>query len=367
MPKIAEVAKLVVGGRFFTDWSAVRVEHRVGQAQNVFMLTVSERSLPLVFEKLQFLPGDPVEIYLAGVLALTGFIHTRQVAYDAGTHMVRLIGESRTGDLAASTVESKTGNFDGYGFEQVARSCLAPFGMGLQVLGKETGTPFKWLQAQPGETVFAFLDRLARMRGLILAPGTDGRLVAISELPSGVVGALVEGKNILRAQANISDRHLNSPLQIRGQHGGSDEAWGDAVSKLSAFISNPNVKRYRPFSDNVEHPVTADELKQRLRFETRWRAQTEIEVEAVVQGWLNGAELWRIASQVNVHSPMMVLNQALAVRAAIFEQSTAAGTTTTLELVKPEALNGRPDLSAANQRVPGVGPQSLPIPDPRSE
>ncbi|MBN8920431.1 MAG: hypothetical protein J0H62_07020 [Rhizobiales bacterium] len=158
------------------------------------------------------------------------------------------------------------------------------------------------------------------------------------------------GKSYVRANSTISDRMLNSMLNIRGQTPGDDNESGDRVSKISMTAENPNVRRYKPWLDTVEHPVTREDLRGRLEFESIWRAQTEISFEAVVQGWLvNGDSLWRIGSQVAVDAPMHLLTQALAIRAAIFEQSSQSGTTTTLELVKPEALRGKPDLSPANR------------------
>jgi hypothetical protein len=52
-------------------------------------------------------------IYLAGILAMTGYITTRQVAYDKEAHGVQLIGKDATVAVTRSSVRTKTGSFDG--------------------------------------------------------------------------------------------------------------------------------------------------------------------------------------------------------------------------------------------------------------
>ncbi|RAI24831.1 phage baseplate assembly protein, partial [Rhodoplanes serenus] len=82
-------------------------------------------------EVLQFKPGDACTIYLAGQLAVTGYITMRQAAYDAESHGVQLTGKGKTWDIASSSVETEDGKFDGYPWEAIARNLIAPFGISL--------------------------------------------------------------------------------------------------------------------------------------------------------------------------------------------------------------------------------------------
>jgi hypothetical protein len=92
----------------------------------------NQQGFPL-WQKLQFKPGDTCTIYLAGQIAVTGFIETRQVAYDANQHGVMLIGKSATANAAKSSVDTKTGNFDNKNIVQCANEVCAPYGVGCSL------------------------------------------------------------------------------------------------------------------------------------------------------------------------------------------------------------------------------------------
>jgi prophage tail gpP-like protein len=128
MPKPQETAVLVVNGQEFSDWESVWVQQRWADSFAYFRFTAAERDPILLqkggvfplWQKLQFKPGDLCTIIMAGQLAVTGYIETRQVAYDANQHGVMLIGKSMTAPAAKSSVSTKTGNFDKKNILQVA-------------------------------------------------------------------------------------------------------------------------------------------------------------------------------------------------------------------------------------------------------
>ena len=74
--KSEEVAEVHVRGRVFTDWETVWVQHRWKEDQPTFRFTCAERGGEQVegetWIALRFRPGDLVEIWLGGVLAITG-------------------------------------------------------------------------------------------------------------------------------------------------------------------------------------------------------------------------------------------------------------------------------------------------------
>src|ERR1700761_6129203 len=119
MPNPQEIATLEVNGVQFQDWESVWVQQRAHDPYTLFRFTAAERD-PIFnvantfpsWQKLQFKPGDNCTITLAGQLACTGIIETRQVAYDAHQHGVMLIGKTDTAAPARSSVNTQTGNFD---------------------------------------------------------------------------------------------------------------------------------------------------------------------------------------------------------------------------------------------------------------
>ena len=95
----------------------------------------------------------------------------RQVAYNATSHGVMLIGKSVTAWAARSSVDTKTGSFDGKNILQVAQEVLAPYPVGIKTVGQIDLTPFVHLQNEKGELIWDFLERLARPRGIVM--GSD--------------------------------------------------------------------------------------------------------------------------------------------------------------------------------------------------
>ena len=175
MPVPSEIATLVVNGIRFEDWESVMVRRNWGDAFHYFQFTAAERD-PIFFNtvfpdwtKLQFKPGDHCSIYLAGELAITGFIEQRQVAYNAYSHGVQLNGKSYSAQAAKSSVDTKDGNFDNKDLVTIANMVSNPYGVKAIPFGAVDMTPFQQCQAGKGENVWDFIERLARVRGVLLA------------------------------------------------------------------------------------------------------------------------------------------------------------------------------------------------------
>src|SRR5215467_11394720 len=167
-------AVIITSQGLFEDWETVYVQHRCAESTPIFRFTAVEREpIPKLWDKLQFRPGDWVNITLGGQLALqNGIIVTRQVSYDANQHGVELIGKSLTYFAMKSSVDVPDGNFDGMNFEEVARKVLAKYqGIGIKVIGQLNPRIFHNLQAEKGETNWDFLEKIARARGIVL--GSD--------------------------------------------------------------------------------------------------------------------------------------------------------------------------------------------------
>src|SRR5262245_39281739 len=275
MPNPAEVATLIVGGRRFDDWTSVWVQHRWAEDCPLFRFTAVERDpVPELWSKLQFKPNDECAIYLGGQLAVAGVIITRQVAYDANSHAVQLMGKGLTWYAARGSIIDKKSNFDKMSFEQVAKKVIAPFGVGVRTIGSLDNTPFDRLQNEPGETVWGFLERIARPRGIVMGSDHLGNFLLIGKHNWSPVEHLIEGVNILKMQAIISVEHARSDFYTRGQTAASDEKWGRGASELEGRVAGIG-KRYSPLLTMAEQPVWSQaEVQKRAAYERLWAEGT---------------------------------------------------------------------------------------------
>jgi prophage tail gpP-like protein len=294
--------------------------------------------------KLQFKPGDLCTVLLAGQLAVTGFIETRQVAYNATSHGVQLDGKSYSANAAKSSVDSKTGSWDGKNILQIGQEVLAPYGVGLKVIGSLDLTPFKKLQNEKGELVWDFLERIARPRGVVMGSDYLGNLLMIGQHPGLIVDQLIEGYNIKSCQCVITIKDIHLDVNVVAQGSGDDSFNGPDANEMTADAPTTVTELPRAFKTKLivpmEHPPTSQaEVQARATYEQIWKDNTLINCTIVVQGWLRaGQALWEAGDNVWVNSPMAMLNQAMGIQNVTFTQDNQNGSQTTLDLVNPAGL-----------------------------
>ncbi len=370
--KAYDQATIIVRGLEFEDWESVWVRLEWGGAFSYFRFTAVERDTPPgLFQVVQFVPGDNCQILLGGVPLINGYIEQRQVAYDATRHGVELQGKSATAPVARSSVNTQTGNFDNMTWQQVAEKVLSPFPTGLKIIGALDQTPFVKLQNQPGEQIWDFLERLARVRGIILGSDSFGNFVAIGDHSFPVLNPqLIEGQNIKKCQCVIKSEHAYNQYDVTAQTAASDDQNGTAASQLQAGVGGTGYLNSILITP-AEQPVKSiAEVLARAKFEWLWHEGTKIELTITVQGWFRDDQnLWWPGDDVLVYSPMIPMNMVMKIENVIFTQDNASGTETTLELKQPWALKDTGIFNVSpidpntqpQQVVPGQGVQ--PIPD----
>jgi len=356
------VATLIVGGFEFRDWETVWVQHRATESHPLFRFTCAERE-PFAnrWQALRFRPGDKCTILLGGQLAVTGYITTRQVAYDARNHGVQLDGRGNTYWAAKSSVESKTHSFDKMPFTVIAESVLKPYGCEVRTIGSPDNTPYVRCQANPGETTWDFLERIARPRGIVLGSDHLGNFLVIGDRTAPIVDQLVEGQNILKCQCIITNdpmfQKYSSTSQTAGgsSDGGGEKMFTDASEQFQTAPEGGTAPVYSHLIVPSEQPVwNAAELMKRAQHERLWHEGWEVTAHITVQGWLRSdGALWQTRDVVEVYSPMALLNYPLAIEEATFTQDRNSGTLTTLKLVRPDLLKVTQKYTATNVPLPG--------------
>jgi prophage tail gpP-like protein len=353
MPNPREVATLIVAGRKFDDWESVWVQCPWASEAPSFRFSAAERDpIPNLWSRLQFKPGDECAIYLGGELAVAGVILTRQTAYDANQHGVQLMGRGMTWYAARGSIVDKR-NLDGKTFEQIAHEIIKPFGVGVKAIGTLNAMPFQRLQTEPTESVWTFLERIARARNIVLGSDHQGNFLLIGDHSFPISEQLVEGQNILHCQAIISAEYKRSEFYLQGQTAGSDSKQGIDASEQEAIVAG-TAKRYSPLLQIAEQPVwDLAELKMRASAERQWNEGNELRVSITVQGWHNPRGLlWRAGAEYHVTSPMAMVNQVLKAETVTFTQDVNQGSLTVLDLVAPWLLNGKSEFNLELPNAP---------------
>jgi len=344
MPNWREVAQLIVGSTVYEDWESVYVQHRWKDGWPTFRFTATEGGkLPFDWAKLQFKPGDVCTILLGGQLGVTGIITQRQVAYAATEHGVQLSGVGIQWAAATSSVPSKNGqnNFDDQAITPIFTKVVSSVGGKPLVVGKPSGMKFENMQSQPGELVFDFLDRIARMRNAQLGSDHLGNLLLIGQYSPPITQDLWEGRNILKMQCIFSSEQLYNEYTLNSQAPVRDNRSQRDSAEVTVTVAGdlPGLF-HRVLEIPAEHPsMSPPEALMRAQYEALARTGTKVTANVTVQGWLrDGQNLWTCGDGVRLYSPMCPLDLTMLIKTATFTQDNKGGTLTQLECVLPSML-----------------------------
>lgn len=348
MPNPSEVAVLTVNGSNYSAWTDFWLRRDYMGVASFFQFSATEAiDANNEFQDWRIQPGDTCYIYLAGILALTGYIDVRQGAFNKTEHGVLFCGRSTTADAVDSSANVSGGQYKGYTFQQIASAILQPTGVNLVVQGSPPGLdqPFPNFSVRLGETAFMAIERMARLRCLRLSDDANGNMVASYSADNQASSAqLVESGNILSARGAIDVSKSFSDTNVRAQSQGSDTNF--PPNDVSARSTNSSVRSTRSKIILMEEPGSAQDVQNRVQHELAFQGTAEINCSVVVQGWQSApGTLWDVNQTYNLNSPMLDLNRPLKSKSVLYAQ-TGAGTTTTIELCTPESLTGQADITS---------------------
>ncbi|WP_316203351.1 phage baseplate assembly protein [Bradyrhizobium sp. SZCCHNS3051] len=357
-----EVAFLRVNGVDYYDWTSIMVEVRLTDYFPIFEFECTEFvavngqskssgiSIGTIRNNLKIVPGDIVELYLGGTQVVLGYVTERHVAFDANNHGVRIVGVGKTADLVSSSVWSQGGSYDNQSWSQLARALIAPHGIKLVERGALDRTPYEHIHVQPGEIIASALERYARQRNIVIGSTHDGNLLGIGDHAAVQSGMLVEGVNILSASAVIKDDNVYKRIYAFGQRSGNDNVWGDRASKLVGYTTGSS-RRERTRVVPMEVSDDQHGAQQLAEMEKVFTEGGSLEERITVQGWFReGANIWRAGEYYWVRSEMLITDMLLGCKSIVYEQSTYGGTKTTLSMVDPFHMKGRPDFSGTTPK-----------------
>jgi prophage tail gpP-like protein len=211
-------------------------------------------------------------------------------------------------------------------------------------MGAVDDKPFENIQIQPGETIMMAIERYAKMRNIVIGSNAHGGLLAIGENEATPSGDLVEGINILRANAVMRDQMVYKKIFVIGQNNGSNKAYGDSQNKLVA-VEDGTSSRNRHLLVVADVADDMHGVQRRAMMEKVFTEGSFIEAQITVQGWFKDQnqsdDVWKAGEYYTVTSPSLILNgMVMGCAGCVYEQSSGGGTTTTMNLVDPIHMNG---------------------------
>jgi prophage tail gpP-like protein len=227
-----EICEILVSGVRYSQWKTVSVKRALDAIAASFEVTASN-VLDAPLPNVPAFPGDEVQVFLAGELIITGYIETRQGAFDANDHGLQFQGRTKTGDMVDSSADEEGGQFENTTLSALASRICSPFGITVKSSSAAAFRVIRDCSIIPGETAWEFLERHARISGLSLTDTPEGELHLFGEGQSG--GASIrEGENVLSANVVFTSAGRNSKAVTKGQRQSHDEFFGADASEVEA-------------------------------------------------------------------------------------------------------------------------------------
>ena len=344
----------------------------------------------------QIKPFSDCEVLIGGELVLTGYVDGYVPSYDARGHGVRIAGRSKTEDVIDCTPDLPGGQFSGYTLDRIARAIATPFGVDV-VVKADVGAPFPDATIERHETGFQFLERLARLRSILLTDDERGRLVLTTAGADRADDALVQGKNILRADGRLDTAQRFSEYRVKTQVGvqvnpfqglnqinrpvpptankpdtDGGETYAEYIARYheeaddheppqtqattvtQGIAYDRGVPRYRPHTIIAESGLDAAGAQKRADWQARHNAGRAMQVNVEVRGFHQSTgKLWRPNETTTVTSRWLQIDQPLLIAAVSFEKDGGRGNLTRLTLGPVEAY--QPDPGQVRVRKPTGG------------
>lgn len=347
-PNPKEVAVLTVDGAEYSDWKSVEVVHALREHPYYKVRFTCSEGLPLAnnFALMRIAPGQWCTVKLGGVLAVSGFVYSRQVFYDARNHYVEIQAGSDTMPIAYASIISKTGELKNVTAEQAIRSWVGPLGINFSVEGGSLPQDkFPRLSSAPGETVLERTEETLRQLGNIpLTSRPQGGLVAaVGPIDGG--HTFVEGQDIKEGREVIFNPGMMSETYGVAHDEGDDQKRGAKITHapfLADIINSSWAAGYAPLVTVLELPTSNQRLLSgRNLAEKELQGGDLITVIVTVQGWMQPeGGLWKRNATYYVKSPMLVMDGRIPLRSKTvrFMQDDHGGTRTVLELCNELAL-----------------------------
>lgn len=374
-----DIPTLTVGGKIYRGWETLTISRAIDRMASHFNMTLNERWDPERVWEIQ--PYDTAVVRIDDDVVLTGYIDSFDASVTPEQHIVSMAGRSKTEDVIDCTPDLPGGQFNGYALDQIARAIAAPFGVSV-VVETDVGAAFPDATIQRHETGFQFLERLARLRSVLMTDDEQGRLV-LTRAGSAQSGCnLVLGFNIKSLRVSCDTSRRFSEYRVRVQNGVETKSRAGTVLKPIDAKSGPdttksvsaqrgtadddaetcdpvqtqastttagvaydrNVPRYRPHTIIAESALTASGAQARALWEAHYAYGRSINVTVTLTGWrkYSDGKLWKINELVSVWAPQMQLDLELLIVGVTFGLDGRGGRLTTLRLGPVEGYTPEP-------------------------
>lgn len=327
-------------GDFFGFWSDVEIKRSIDDYSQVSFSAPFEPERAEFRETFRPFSFKRLECLINLEPRFTGMIVNVDPPLKPEERRVTVTGYSRPAvytDVTAP-VGSKL-EFQGFTLRQIADAIGKPFGIGVDVIGDDTGTPFKKVKLDADKKIQEFLADLAKQRNLVIADTWDGRQLFWRSIEPGRPRArFVEGEAPLgKVTPKFDPQNYYSDVTGFGKR-----KKGYGPSKWTAHNHWLEAPR-RPLTFKLEDSERADVPEATLARLGRMFANMASWTIEDLPGWRdNYGEIWEPNTTIALKAPSaMIYNEVELLIRDVTLRQTANVESATLEVVLPGAFNGK--------------------------
>lgn len=342
---------LRVGGLRYTGWTSARVRRSVEAVAASFELSVTDR---ITGQLWPIRDQDEVEIEVDGDLLVRGIVDRRTVSLTAQERTTEVAGREWVSILVDCSVPISLLHARN---ETVLQSCSRIAGhFGVQVTagsGIDVSEVQRRVSAQPGETAYAMIDRLAASVGAVVLATDSG--IELARVGQDRADALVEGQNILAARAEFDSSQRFRTYVVTSQIAGSDGSYGASVRTRGTATDDGVTQLSRGKVIVPSAGLTRKSATARAQWEARIAAARAARVAITVVGWRQtSGPVWSPGALTRVSCPSIGVDGDLVISDVELAIS-SGGELAILTCVRPDAYVPEPRATVVRSSGAGGG------------
>lgn len=335
---------ITVNGKRYGGWTSAMVTRGIDALSGSYELGVTDRWADQA-QSWPILEGDACTVWIGDTQVITGYVDSREFAFDAQMHTASVRGRDRTADLVDCDATNR--EFRNMSHLEICRAIAAEYGVQVvasaDVLAEISASLADPVVVDPGDQAGELLSRVCRTAGVL--PVADGRggILLTRGAETRIPVDLEEGVNIVAARARYSQEERFASYVVLGSRSGK-MVKGAAARAVKGVASDPSARAGRRHVVRASQPVDTAAATRLAAWEASTRAAKGDTVDVTVLGWQVPGTLdpWPVNAIVRVRAPRLHLNGDMLVTRVTYELTVSQGERTQLTLARPDAYRPEP-------------------------
>lgn len=342
--------RLEVDGVPFSNFLSFSVSRSIETFAGTFSFTASDADRKLFPIKL----GSKVRATINGKPVLTGWVEAISPSVDAGSHSVDIQGRDVTGDIIDSTLNAGSVELvPPVTLADIINKVQSVVGTRLKVVNNVQGlsayTPEEIVSCKAGDGAFAFLEKFARTRQVLLNTDGAGNITISRNSKERLEFSLVNrkdgiGNNVLSSSAKYDNsQRFNRYLVVSQSNLVGSNEYGipnldDLIATISAPVIDSEIRSSRVLYLISEKNASSGQAKDRAIWECNVRKARSRTYSAKVDGVTvpGTTDPFPVNRLVQVYDEDAGISATMLIKSVSFSVS-PSGEETSLELINKDS------------------------------